>query len=109
MRTAGNSFFIAFNNPTFTDSSTVLKAMILYLRDGTYLARGITSVTLSSGESVFHLDDTWPDDIPLASIKKISFLPVCRFGADTLSIELLTNSVGQFSLAIHALESLTPE
>lgn len=109
LRTAGAGYFIAFNNPAFTDSSTVLKAMILWLRDGTHLMRGIDSVALSSGDSVFHLDDTWPDDIPLAFIKKISFLPVCRFGSDTLSIDLLTNSVGQFSLAIHALESLDPE
>jgi len=109
LRTPGMANFVAFNSPKLTDSTPILKAMILFLADGSYLCRGIDSVTQASGDSVFNLDDTWPADIPLSSIKRISYLPVCRFGADALSIELLTNSVGQFNLPIRALRAQEPE
>lgn len=109
LRTTGTSYFVAFNNPSLTGSSTVLKAMIVFLRDGTYLCREIDSVSESSGDSLFHVSEAWPATITPAEIQKISFLPVCRFGTDALSVELLTNSVGQFNLAIHALEAIDPE
>jgi len=109
LRTDGLANFVAFNSPNLTDSTPILKAVIVFLADGTYLCRGIDSVTQASGDSVFNLDDTWPADIPLSSIKRISYLPVCRFGADALSIELLTNSVGQFNLPIRALRAQDPE
>lgn len=106
---AGRYAAMAFNNSGGVDSALVLKALLVYLRDGTTLPRLISSVARSGENSVFTLSTTWPSTITVASILKISFLPVVRFATDALQIDFETDTVAQFDITVHALEALTPE
>ena len=106
LTTEGQAYYGAFNSPNLVDSAAVLKAVIVWLANGTYLTRLISSVTLSGGNSVFNMAAAWGSVIPVSNIRKISFLPVCRFATDKLAVEWKTNRVAQFTVTVKALEAL---
>lgn len=106
---AGRLDYDYYQDANTANGNLVNKAVYVQLRDGTYLARKISSVTLSGSDSVFHMTANWGADVDLTSIAFVSYLPLCRFGTDELTIEWLTDSVAQFNLAIHTLESLPAE
>lgn len=58
-------------------------------------------------EIVFN--ETFGEDIAIADIERISWMKVCRFATDTLTITWQTNSVGQAQLSTQSLEAETPE
>lgn len=90
-------------------TSTVFKAIAIYLADGSVLYRTVNSITPSSGSSVFSCSGSWPFNLNQNNVVKISWMPVCRFGSDQLSVEWLTDSKARLRLAIVTLEALAAE
>lgn len=109
LTTAGLADYNAYFDTTVASSRLVNKAVLVALRDGTHVARKISTVTSVGGNTRFTMTANWSSSITLANIKYVSYLPLCRFGSDSLTIEWLTRSVAQFNLSFHTLESLAPD
>lgn len=90
--------------------STVHRAIAVFLRDGTTiynLVEDIFEVDDSDGnDSVIQVQDLWPVEISADTVKSISWLHVWRHATDTLTIEWLTNTVGQCQMTMRTLEDL---
>lgn len=91
------------------DGSTVHGAICVTLNDGTNLYRTVTDIVTNSGNSVLTLGSNWTTTIPVASVARISWMPVCRFASDTLVVEWVTDSVAEADLAMRFLEHLVAE
>jgi hypothetical protein len=90
-------------------NDTVNKAIVVFLDDGSYLLRKVLTngIAVLSGNTVIPIDTAWGDTIPSSRIKRVSWLPVWRFGSDKLTVQWLTNTVSQFALTFQTLEDLT--
>jgi hypothetical protein len=81
----------------FIDGNEPNKSLYVELNDGTILTRQVTSsVVLDSTTERLTLDDTWPYDIAVSEIKRVSFLRLGRFANDTFAIN--HNNSGQATL-----------
>lgn len=82
--------------------------IIILLRDGTYVIKRITSVTLTSAtEHRLNFTGALGATIPLASIKRVSFLHLYRQESRAATIQWLTNEVATCQLDM--VSKLTPE
>jgi hypothetical protein len=90
--------------------STVHKAMFVMLISGAVLLRrvvSVMSVSDSDGEdSVITVDANWGTTISKETIVMCGWLPVWRLSSDTLTVEWLTNQVGQVQITMQTLEDL---
>ena len=90
--------------------STVFKAVMVQFRDGTIqnnVVEDIYSVDDADGQdSVIQVATAWLQDISPENVKLASWLLVRRHATDTLTIEWLTNTVGQCQLTVQTLEDL---
>ncbi len=79
-------------------------AVRILMRDGTVYDRYVTGVSIANDRSTFSLRDS----IPLSEssdVAKVSWLPLCRFGSDAMSIEWLTDQVAQTVLTVTAVSA----
>lgn len=104
LTTAGVNDFATHTDSVGTGSEQILKAVYVELTDGTYIVKKIASVALSGGNSVFTMDSNWSANVALSQIRYISYLPLCRFAGDTLTIQWTTRGVAQFNLTFRTLE-----
>lgn len=104
LTTEGVNDYATHNDTEGTGSEEILKAVYVGLEGGTYIAKKISSVALSGGNSVLTMDSNWGADVPLSQIRYISYLPLCRFAGDTLTIQWPTRGVSQFNLTFRTLE-----
>lgn len=109
MKTAGSLDYGAHAAGDKTSSRLVDKAVFVRLRDGSYMANTISNVGLSGSDTLFTLGSNWSQTVTPDAISYVSYMPVCRFGSDSLTIQWLTNGVAQFTLPFHTLESLDPD
>lgn len=90
--------------------STVFKAVTVQFMDGTVqhnVVEDIYSVDDADGQdSVIQVATAWSQDISPENVKLASWLLVRRHATDTLTIEWLTNTVGQCQLTVQTLEDL---
>ncbi len=95
---------------TYKDS-TVYKAIMIRLRDGTKLFRRVQSVVVADDDigldSVITVDTSFVTGFTAADVLMISWMPVWRHATDNLSIEWLTNSVAQLQMSFKVLEDLS--
>lgn len=64
----------------------------------------IQSIALASGDTVLTLDAAMPAGFTLATISRISWMFVCRFASDTLTVQWITDGVAQILLNLVTLE-----
>lgn len=92
------------------EDSTVYKAVMVQFRDGSIqynVVKDIYTVDDADGlDSVIQVADSWSQDISQENVRIASWLLVWRHATDTLTIEWLTNTVGQCQLTIRSLEDL---
>lgn len=92
------------------EDSTVFKAVAVTYRDGTVqrnVVEDIYPVDDADGQdSVIQVADGWSQDISPDNVRLASWLLVWRHATDTLTIEWLTNTVGQCQLTVQTLEDL---
>lgn len=92
------------------EDSTVYKAVAVTFRDGSIqrnVVEDIYTVDDADGvDSVIQVADSWSQDISPENVRLASWLLVWRHATDTLSIEWVTNTVGQCQLTIQTLEDL---
>jgi hypothetical protein len=90
--------------------STVHKAVAVTMNDGTIIYNAVEDIYTvddpDGQDSVIQVADDWPVDLDPATVKTISWLLVWRHATDTLTIEWLTNTVGQCQLTMKSLEDL---
>ncbi len=110
IRVAGQEVFSAFAN------DTVHRAIEVVLNDGSRFYRklvGTTPITTVSDvdgdDTMIQLTGALPVTITPASVSRISWLPAARFASDEMTIDYLTDEVGQTQLAIQTLEDLAVE
>ncbi|TPI86365.1 ribosomal protein L32 [Mesorhizobium sp. B2-8-9] len=99
MTVAGTDFAAAYND-------TVHKAIAVFLNDGTVRYRKVSSLAVAGSDSVITCVGTWGSNIPLTSIRMVSWMPVWRLLSDGLVLEFLTQSVAQTTLSMKTLEDL---
>ena len=92
-------------NARFAGSS-VYKALIVFLKDGTTITRQITGVALVSGNSQITVNAAWGQDVNSDTVRMVSLLPVWRFATDDVTVEWLTNMVAQVQTTFCTLEDL---
>lgn len=86
--------------------SPVYKALIIFHNDGSYQARRITSVVASGPNTRINVFPAWTTAVNAATVRLACLLPVWRFAVDNVSVEWLTNSVGQWQASVQTLEDL---
>ena len=93
--------------------STVFKAILIRLKDGTNLVRKITGMSqLSDGlgdDTRITVSGTWPRDIFTDEILMICWMPVHRFASDSLTVEWLADDKSRTQISVQTIEDLTPE
>lgn len=98
---------------TETDSvysgDTVFNAVAVKLADGSWLCRTVVSIATSGGNSVLTVNAAWGQDVALADIVMVCWLPVWRFATDILTFSWPRDDVAQLTLAFQMLESLAVE
>lgn len=89
---------------------TVNRALVIFLRNGTYVFGKVMSVQLFSDslgvDSIIEVQDPWPTDINLTDVLMICWMPVWRFATDSLTLEWISDSVAQTKLSLKTLEAL---
>lgn len=101
---AGPEFGAAYQD------STLHRAVMVLLADGTMklnMVQDIYVVDDSEGlNSAVQFQDPWGVDLTPENVRMISWLFCCRHATDTLTIEWMTNTVGQVQLNVRVLEDL---
>lgn len=107
MRVAGQEVFDAYA------TDTVHRAVDVVLNNGSHVYRKIESITAindgAGADTMIKMTQAWASLIPLDTIKRVSWLPLCRFASDQLTLEWVTNQVGQAQYSIQTLENLPAE
>lgn len=110
LRVAGQEVFTAYAQ------DTVHRAIEVKMIDGTRFFRKlvgtdpITTVSDSFGDdTLIQVSAAWPYTLTPENVSRISWLPAARLASDDLTIEYLTDEVGQVQLAIQTLEDLPVE
>lgn len=66
---------------------------------------GVSQVQLDiNGDSVVTIADVFPAGVPASGIKSIKWVGLCRFEADTLALEWITDRVAEATVQIRTLE-----
>lgn len=86
--------------------SSVFKAVAVHFSDNTFEFNTVTNVTPGAGVSTLTVGAAWSRDIDPALIRRISWMPVCRFAADQLTTEWPIDGIGRLRLAVRTLEDL---
>lgn len=99
------SLTIAGDIDTDFGSSTILTAIAVQMSDNTILTRLITNMALSSGNTVLTVNSAWGQTISASTVKRIMWLPVCRFSSDRLTLSV-RNEARRLRVGIQTLEDL---
>jgi len=98
---------------TETDSvysgSTVFKAIGVRKTDGTWITRTVSDIGTSGLNSVITVGSAWGQNVAVADIDRVSWLPVWRFATDILSMSWPREDVAEINLSFQMLEDLTVE
>lgn len=94
---------------TVYSGDTVFKAIAVKLASGSWLLRTVPSIATSGGNSVLTVNAAWGQNVALADIEMVCWLPVWRFATDILSFSWPREDVAQATLALQMLENLTVE
>ena len=79
---------------TLAGAHPARRDIILIMRNGTYHARRITGAEAIPGGTRVHLDQPWAATIPMASVKRISFLNLFRQVGNKSTIRWVTDDKG---------------
>lgn len=83
------------------------------LLDGRWLFRAVTNLFLVNDglgdDTIVEIAEPWLFDIEPGQVAAVSWMPVVRFASDDLTVEWITESVGQTQLAMQTLEALAAE
>lgn len=85
------------------------RALSVLLRDGTRINRTIAAISVGVGISIIALDDPMSAAVSLDEIVMISWLNVCRFSSDELTMRWITDGVADCRVSLVSLEQLPPE
>lgn len=88
---------------------TVHRALVVRTALGDVPMRIVTSITLVEGDSVITLTEPWGYDIPVSAIVSVSWMPLCRFASDSLTIEWVTDELARATVPIRTLSAGEPE
>ena len=86
--------------------SPVYKAVFVLMRDGSYVAKMIESITTDTVNSTLTVDSYWSKVINEDTAVMGCMLPVWRFATDTLTVEFVTREVAQTQVSMRTLEDL---
>lgn len=84
----------------------VLKALAVILKSGQALYRSVTAIDSIGGNSVLTVSPSWSSTIAVLDILMVSWMPVHRHSTDSLTIDWLTDGVGQLQFSVQSLEDL---
>lgn len=68
-----------------TDYSDVEEALAVWLTDGTAIYRRITDISVSGGNSQITVDSNWGAALTVATVARISRMPLVRFASDEMT------------------------
>ncbi len=100
---SGTATASAFNGDTVFAGVAVKKS------DGTWLTRTVSSIAPSGGNSVLTVGAAWGENVALADIAMVSWLPVWRFASDILTMSWPREDVAEMRLPFKMIESLAVE
>jgi len=100
---AGSEVFAAYAD------DPVHRTILITTKIGRYFPRSIESIALSGGDSVVTLSTPWAFDLDPQEVVTISWMPVCRFASDSLTIEWITDQVAQTTLGFKTLPASADE
>jgi len=87
--------------------SPIHRGIVINLADGTKLYREVDLIYLQDDGGVDHttiqVTDPFPATVPLDEITDVSWLYFTRFGADSLTVEFLTNTVSDMKLNFYTV------
>ncbi len=108
LTTAGTTMVVDGSNiATVYDGSVVFTALAVRLKTGTWLARKIDSIVAGSGDvSTITLASTWGQEIALADIDKVCWLPMWRFATDILTTVWRRDNLATVSMSLQMIEYL---
>ena len=86
--------------------STVFKAVAVHFKDNTFEFNTVVNVTPGAGVSTLTVGSPWSRTIDPALIRRISWMPLCRFASDQLTTEWPIDGVGRMRIAVQTLEDL---
>lgn len=87
----------------------VYRNILILMTSGFYVCRTISSITLSGGNSLLTFDLPWAYDLAPQDVRRICWMPVSRFAADTLTINWPTAEVAETTVTIMSLLESAPE
>lgn len=85
---------------------TVRKAILLVKKDGTLLPLGLTSIVpaVVAGQSRLNLAAPLAAAVAPSDLRMISWLPLCRFASDLLTVTWITDTAARFTMNIRSVE-----
>lgn len=96
----------------YADSRTHKAIMLTTTTGQTYYRLVTSAYEINDGtgaDTILQLNDSWPNDIPVENIRKLSWLFCCRHASDGFSIDWLTETKAQYQFAVKTLEALEAE
>lgn len=87
----------------------VFRAVAIIMLDGRAIYRTVESMVADGGDTVLTLDRPFNFAIIPAKVAMVCWMTVSRFASDSMTVEWLTDSVAQTSLAVQSLEYLDAE
>lgn len=94
-------------------TSTVYKSMFVLLTTGEVLLRKVVSVLPiidgDGSDSFMTVEGAWGKTISVDTIVMCGWMPVWRFASDNLTINWLTDKIGQCQITVQSLEDLPVE
>lgn len=94
-------------------NSTVFKHLMVQLKDGSRLFRGVNSIVevddMLGNDSEITVDSIWGSEVTVDQIDMICWMPVYRLAGDGITIEWLTDDKSRLQLNLRTVESLPVE
>lgn len=87
-------------------SNRVDRAVMVERYDGTRAFAKVTAVALAGGDLVLTLNQAFPWAIAPAEVRRLCWLPLCRFGSDLLSLSHVSSVTATADMTIQTLEYL---
>jgi hypothetical protein len=110
LTSAGTTITVEGTGAQAYSGDTVFKAIGVRKKNGTWLLRTVSSIAPSGGtNSALTISAAWGENVAVADIDMVSWLPVWRFSSDILSTSWAREDVAEMRLALQMIENLTAE
>lgn len=87
------------------DGSAHMNRVMVQFHDGTYEFNTVDSMEVLLGDTVITMRYDWSVDLTYSNVRRISWMPLWRMAADTLTMAWPTSRIGEAQIAIQQVRA----